>query len=399
MNFAGLSCSSVATPILGIAGGAATAFAAGWTVPAMAAGAVLACAGLLAGYAGRRQTNRQAIDIESHVRDLEAFCADLAPVWSRQIESSRGQMESAVTALSMRFGEIATRLDQTLRLSTRDGAGHGDSAESVSARSAEQLESVVDLLGASMQTKADLLAKVQGLKGFVDELQGMVQAIGQITQQTNLLAINATIEAAHAGSLGRGFATVAQEVRALSKQSGETGARIAEKIAFIGDAIVATCAAAEDSTRKEQAAIDASEASIQEVLERFRAFADGLAGTTDALRQESQGIQEEVSEALVQLQFQDRVSQVMAHVGANIERLPAVIHDYGDACAESGELRPLDSAVLLGELERTYAMADEREVHLSVAAAPSGRTSGAGGATAGAPSATAAAASTDITFF
>lgn len=386
MNFAGFSWSCAAAPVLGIAGGAATAFAAGWAAPALATGAALACAGVLAGYAARRQAKLQAVDVEAHVSSLEAFCADLAPVWSRQIESSRTQMETAVTALSAQFGAISTRLDQTLRLSTRDSSGHGDSAAGVSARSAEQLDGVVSLLGASMRTKAELLSKVQGLKGFVDELQGMVQAIGQITQQTNLLAINATIEAAHAGSLGRGFATVAQEVRALSKQSGETGARIAEKIAFIGDAIVATCAAAEESTRSEQAAIEASEATIQEVLERFRAFADGLGNTTDLLRQESQGIQEEVSQALVQLQFQDRIGQVMAHVGANIEQLPAVIQDYGAACAQAGELQPLDSAALLRELERTYAMADERENH-QAASAPVARHTPA------------PAASSDITFF
>ncbi|HTK01101.1 MAG TPA: methyl-accepting chemotaxis protein [Bordetella sp.] len=404
MNFTGFSWSSAASPVLGIAGGAATAHAAGWTTPALVTGAVLACAGLLAGYAGaRREGNRQAVDLDSHVLSLETFCADLAPVWSRQIESSRSQMEAAVTDLSMRFGEIAVRLDQTLRLSTRDAGGQGDSAAGVSARSAEQLDGVVGLLGASIKTKLELLGKVQGLKGFVDELQSMVQAIGQITQQTNLLAINATIEAAHAGSLGRGFATVAQEVRALSKQSGETGARIAEKIAFIGDAIVATCAAAEEATRSEQAAIAASETTIQEVLDRFRTFADGLGSTTDLLRQESQGIQEEVSQALVQLQFQDRVSQVMAHVSANIERLPAVIQDYAAECAAAGELQPLSSATLLGELESTYAMADEREIHKSSSAALPGRAASGGhadeggaarGASAGAP-----AASTDITFF
>jgi methyl-accepting chemotaxis protein len=387
MNIAGFS-SSAAAPVLGIAGGAATAWAGTWATLPLAIAALLACAGLLAGYAARRAAFRQDIDVEAHVLSLQSFCADVAPVWARQIESSRSQMETAVTALSMRFGEISTRLDQTLRLSTRDSSGHGESAAGVSARSAEQLHTVVDQLSASMKTKAELLGKVQGLKGFVDELQGMVQAIAQITQQTNLLAINATIEAAHAGSLGRGFATVAQEVRALSKQSGETGARIAEKIAFIGDAIVATCAAAEESTRSEQAAITASEGTIQEVLERFRAFADGLGRTTDLLREESQGIQEEVSQALVQLQFQDRVGQVMAHVGANIERLPAVIHDYGEACAAAGELRPLDAAPLLGELERTYAMADERDIHKG-AASPAH-------VPAHAP---AAAASTDITFF
>jgi methyl-accepting chemotaxis protein len=350
-------------PLVGIAGGLASAAFSSWTPLGLTAGAVLALSGTLTGYGARQQKRFHNTEIERHVDSLEAFGAELAPVWARQIESSRRQMEDAITALSMRFGEIAMRLDQTLSLSLNNGNAGGDSAAAVSARSQQQLDEVVQLLRASMQTKTEMMQKVQGLQHFVDELQEMVEAIGVITQQTNLLAINATIEAAHAGSLGRGFATVAQEVRALSKQSGETGARIAEKIRLIGDAIVSTCAASEESTRREQEAITVSETAIHQVLAGFRDFTDTLTHTTDLLREESQGIKGEVNEALVQMQFQDRVSQVMSHVCANIERLPEVIQDYGVECADAGELRPLSAALLLRELEQTYAMADERETH------------------------------------
>lgn len=351
------------SPLVGIAGGLSSAAFASWSPLGLATGALLALAGILTTYGARRARRRDDEEIRRHIDSLETFGADLAPVWSRQIESSRSQMEDAIAALSGRFGEIAARLDQTLGLSVNSGGTGGDSAAAVSARSQQQLDVVVQLLRASMQTKAEMLTKVQGLQGFVDELQDMVQAIALVTQQTNLLAINATIEAAHAGSSGRGFATVAQEVRALSKQSGETGSRIAEKIQLIGSAIVATCSAAEDSTRREHEAIAASEAAINQVLAGFRDYTESLANTTDLLRQESQGIKGEVNEALVQLQFQDRVSQVMSHVRANIERLPGLMQDYGVECSDAGELLPLKADVLLHELEQTYAMAEERVLH------------------------------------
>jgi methyl-accepting chemotaxis protein len=352
-----------AFPLVGIAGGLSSAAFASWSPSGLATGAVLALAGILATYGARRARRHDEDEIRRHIDSLEAFGADLAPVWSRQIESSRSQMEDAIAALSGRFGQIAARLDQTLGLSTNSGASGGDSAAAVSARSQQQLDVVVQLLRASMQTKAEMLTKVQGLQAFVDELQEMVQAIALITQQTSLLAINATIEAAHAGSSGRGFATVAQEVRALSKQSGETGTRIAEKIQLIGSAIVATCSAAEDSTRREHESVIASEAAINQVLNGFREYTESLANTTDQLRQESQGIKDEVNEALVQLQFQDRVSQVMTHVRANIERLPEVMQDYGVECSDANELLPLKADILLHELEQTYAMAEERVLH------------------------------------
>ena len=100
------------------------------------------------------------------------------------------------------------------------------------------------------------------------------------------------------------------------------------------------------------------------MLAGFRGFADSLTGTTELLRHESEGIKGEVSEALVQLQFQDRVSQVMSHVSDNIGRLPEVIQEYGAECVEAGTLQPLAADTLLRELEQTYAMAEERETHL-----------------------------------
>lgn len=349
-------------PLLGTAGGLGCAAFDSWRSPGLAAAGVLVLMGLAGSMVAQRRQRRAADERLQHVLRLETFSADLAPVWSGQIESSRQQMESAIEALSSRFGEIATRLDQTLHLSVNQGGG-GDSAAAIAARSRQQLDGVVASLRDSLQAKADMLRKVQALQGFVDELQEMVRAIAQITQQTNLLAVNATIEAAHAGNLGRGFATVAQEVRALSRQSEETGTRIAEKIRVIGTAIVATCAAANESSRNEKQAIAASEDTIQQVLTGFHDFAENLSGTTELLRQESQGIKDEVNEALVQLQFQDRVSQIMSHVRTNIERLPEVMRDYGAACADDGELHPITAEPLLRELEQTYAMADERAVH------------------------------------
>ena len=88
------------------------------------------------------------------------------------------------------------------------------------------------------------------------------------------------------------------------------------------------------------------------------------------LRAESHGIKSEVYEALVQLQFQDRVSQIMTHVKANIERLPQVMEQHARDCVRDGTLHALDPDGVLGELEATYAMSDEHAVHHGKSAAP-----------------------------
>jgi methyl-accepting chemotaxis protein len=93
-----------------------------------------------------------------------------------------------------------------------------------------------------------------------------------------------------------------------------------------------------------------------------------MEASTEALKQESAGIQVEIVEALVQLQFQDRVSQRMTHVRHNIERLPQLLSESRRRFDASGALAPVDAQVLLGELEGSYAMADERATHAGDAA-------------------------------
>jgi methyl-accepting chemotaxis protein len=100
------------------------------------------------------------------------------------------------------------------------------------------------------------------------------------------------------------------------------------------------------------------------------------------LKRESVGIQSEIVEALVQLQFQDRVSQRMTHVRHNIERLPALLAETRQTFEQAGALKPVDAAALLAELEGSYAMADEHLTHRGEA----------GTATAPAPS-------EEVTFF
>jgi methyl-accepting chemotaxis protein len=316
---------------------------------------------------------------KSHcIAGLDTLCGNVLPVWSGQIDMARTHTEESITALANRFATISQRIESTMA-STQSEAGKGLIA--LLRENEVELNSIIASLRSTLTMKESMLNEVNSLSQFTEALQHMAKNVGDIAKQTNLLALNAAIEAARAGEVGRGFAVVADEVRKLSNLSGETGKKISETVETVNRAIIATLEISQQYAQQDEEMVINSEKVIEHVVGRVHEAVVGLADSSDVLRRETQVIGAEISEVLVALQFQDRVSQVLGHVGNDMRKLKERIATQEEQFAEGAAPASIDAATWLDELSHTYTVPEQHVVHRG-----------------GAPRTTAASAS-EITFF
>ncbi len=291
-----------------------------------------------------------------------AVCNEALPIWARQIETAREQTETAIVALSTRFAGIVSRLDLALDASQHASGASGSDLAAALSEGRRELERVMETLGAIHAGRVALAEQIRALARYSGELAKMASEVELIAFQTNMLALNAAIEAAHAGEAGRGFAVVAHEVRNLSTASRDTGKSIAHKIALVNDSLGRIIETNEEVASREGEALRDSGGRIRGVLSRFGEMGVSLAESSDHLRRESAAIKDEVSESLVQLQFQDRVGQIMSQVVSSMQ-------DVQQNAGAAVSTQPVRGAQdYLAQMSRTYTTEEQRRNHAQLAA-------------------------------
>ncbi|WP_231591728.1 methyl-accepting chemotaxis protein [Cellvibrio sp. pealriver] len=312
------------------------------------------------------EANQQIVQMyRPLVENYQKLLKEILPLWQRQTELARNQLETSITELVGRFSEIHHRLQAAVASSASTASSmKGDTGlGGVIHFANSELSQITHTLRQAIDQRDELLKEISGLSKITVELSGMSAEVAGIASQTNLLALNAAIEAARAGEYGRGFAVVADEVRTLSTRSGETGARIGRRIEQVNSALQTTLDrtaeyAAEDNTR-----LAKSETSISQVLEQFQSSSESILQSAHILEQESAAVQNSVEEVLVNLQFQDRVSQILGHVIDDMEKLVGAVADHETRLRHGEQVNKIDINEWLRSLQKTYTTLEQVDVH------------------------------------
>jgi methyl-accepting chemotaxis protein len=235
---------------------------------------------------------------------------------SENIESSTNEILSAATQQSAGASEQAASISQT-------GATVKE-INQTAAQTAEKANSVIDIAQRSEEISVvgqkaveESIAGIEELRGQVEaiaeniiELSERTQQIGEIittvndlAEQSNLLALNASIEAAKAGEQGKGFAVVAVEMRNLAEQSKQATAQVRTILSDIQRATRAAVAVTEEGSRKAETSVELANSSgenirrLAEVIKESSLAAKQIAALAN---QQSVGI-EQISAAMTNI--------------------------------------------------------------------------------------------------
>ena len=273
-------------------------------------------------------STRSAAAAHAHQTEVESSSANpVAGIWARQLDNVREQVETAITALTSSFSGVVGRLDKTINESQRHSNEQSTGASQDTAEAERCLTAVIDALRSIQQSRQALNDEIGNIVSHIAELQKMADDVRQLAFQTNMLSLNAAIEAAHAGEAGRGFAVVAQEVRVLSAASRETGNKIDERVSAINQSLKSIAARNQSVSEVDRGAVQASEQNIAAVLKRQRERLEDSARAAECVRKDSVATRNDVEDSLVQLQFQDRVSQILTQLSATMRASDALTSD------------------------------------------------------------------------
>ncbi|MEW6164412.1 MAG: methyl-accepting chemotaxis protein [Pseudomonadota bacterium] len=274
-----------------------------------------------------------------------------------------------ITSRLQSIDEIITRLSSFVDSSTQET---NDLIEASEARIAQN-RALIDRLDQYIaQRVSEAEADQQRISLVVQEARSLIKLVDlikSISGQTNLLALNAAIEAARAGEAGRGFAVVADEVRKLSAETDKAVGQINQGIQAVATSIESQFQdkLQHSNIQQERDALQGFSTQLNDLGKNYQEMTQHDAEVLAQGRDSSQKLSAMFMDALASVQFQDvtrqQIEQVIdalnrldGHAGLLAERLEAFDDPHF-------ELRPL--ATHLDEIYSNYVMSSQRDTHHS----------------------------------
>jgi methyl-accepting chemotaxis protein len=218
----------------------------------------------------------------------------------------------------------------------------GNSTENISfAEFADETDKVlryfVDNVIEISQSTMQMVERIEDIASQMDKADALLSDVKIIADQTNLLALNAAIEAARAGEAGRGFAVVADEVRKLSQRSNRFSDEIRKVILDSRDNIKDARNSIGEVASKDMNFAIQSKARVDEMIIHLGNLNETIAENLTHISKVSGRIHNMVSDSVRSLQYEDIIRQLVGYSEHHINRLESIIGNLQSGVKELTE--------------------------------------------------------------
>lgn len=259
------------------------------------------------------------------VSDAADHLRDVSHATSQEINQERSQVDNVSTAVT----QMAATVDEISQNAAQSSTAATKADELVQSGSAQIQEAMTEIraLADSIQEGVDV---VSGLSKESDNIGAVVDVINSIAEQTNLLALNAAIEAARAGEQGRGFAVVADEVRSLASRTQESTTDIGRMVERLQSMAEQTDQVMQAGKLRSESGVEKTEkvvVTLQDITESIGQVHEQSTHIALATEQQTE-VAQDINESLVAItSLSDRTSQHAEELAVEATQLSAVSTD------------------------------------------------------------------------
>lgn len=233
------------------------------------------------------QVNSSAVEIAATTKEQQTTAGEVATT-SAEISATAKEMSATSSELLKTADSVSTVAEQASELASGGKEG---------------LDRMEKIMRGILEASAGITSKLGVMNEKAGNINAVVSTIGKVADQTNLLSLNAAIEAEKAGEYGRGFAVVATEIRRLADQTaastGDIEQMVKEMVSAVSAGVMGMDKFAEE-LRRSATEISTVGTQLDRVITEVQSLAPSVESVNEGMRSQTQGAQQ-ISEALTQL--------------------------------------------------------------------------------------------------